>query len=114
MPERLRPGGEGSATFVRWGSRDGSYQVLPVGGTTSAAGLALPPAAGYRARTQAGEWTCEWRLPWTALGMTPGAGARLAANLSVHRTADGAWVAWMATGGAFYEVAHGGAIILAP
>ena len=98
--------------FVLWGSTDGSYQALPPGGATPAQCQALHKAVTYSAVVTPKEWTCEWRIPFAALGMHPAKVERLRFNIGTHLAASDAWVAWVATGGAFYEVGSAGELVL--
>ncbi|NCP34383.1 MAG: hypothetical protein AUJ96_25410 [Armatimonadetes bacterium CG2_30_66_41] len=102
-----------SPIFVLWGSTDGSFQALPAGGAAPAQCESLQKAAHYAARVTPSEWTCEWQLPFAILGVDPKKTSSLQFNLGTHQSASGAWVAWRATAGAFYEVEGAGELVLA-
>ena len=98
--------------FVLWGSTDGSYQALPPGGATPAQCQALQKGVAYAARVTPKEWTCQWRIPFAALEVDPLKVDRLRFNIGTHLAASDAWIAWVATGGAFYEVGSAGELVL--
>lgn len=106
----MRASGAGEATHVLWGSCDGAWLPLPAGDATAAQCAAMQKAVRYAARITATEWTCEWRIPLSELGADPS--RKLPCNIGLHVTATDAWLAWIATGGAFYEVDSAGHMLL--
>lgn len=106
----LRASGENPATHVLWGSCDGKWLPLAAGGATASQCATMQQEVRYAARIAAGEWTCEWRVPWRELGI--GADGKLPSNLGLHVTATNAWLAWVATGGPFYDVQAAGRLIV--
>ncbi len=82
------------------------------GGTSPAQRDRVRKAIAYTAQVGKGEWTCEWRLPLAALGLSPASTRRLKFNAGVLNSATQAWAAWYATGGALYEVGGAGDLIL--
>jgi hypothetical protein len=102
----------GNPIFVLWGSSDASWQALPAGGASPQQCKALRDAVVYAARVSADEWTCEWRIPFAALQLDPAQVSRVGFNIGLHVAATDAWVAWRATGGAFYEVGNAGELVL--
>ena len=57
-------------------------------------------------------WTCEWRIPFAALGVEPKVGRSLSANFTVRKVADNLWVMWVATGGRSWELDRAGRLEL--
>ena len=57
-------------------------------------------------------WTCEWSIPWSALGIAPGQGERLHLNLCVRKTANDEWVLLRATGAATWAAAEAAVLVL--
>lgn len=103
----------GAPIVVLWGSSEGSFLALPAGGASPEQCKTLQGAVTYAAHVAPDEWTCEWRLPFAALGVDPAPDRALRFNLGAHLTASAAWIAWQATGGAFYEVGQAGDLRLA-
>ena len=102
----LRASGTGSAAHVLWGSCDGAWLPLPAGGTTPEQRAAMQQAVRYATRAAKEEWTCEWQVPLRDLAADPDGG--IPANIGLHVAASDAWLAWVATGGPFYDVQSAG------
>ena len=107
----MRASGADKATHVLWGACDGAWLPLSAGGATAAQRATMQKVVRYVARTTATEWTCEWRIPLSELGAD--SAGKLPCNIGLHVTANNAWLAWVATGGPFYEVDSAGRILLA-
>jgi hypothetical protein len=58
------------------------------------------------------EWTCEWRIPFAALGVNPAAVKRFLFNLGAHHTAGDLWTAWVGTSTALFHVDKAGDLFL--
>jgi hypothetical protein len=59
-------------------------------------------------------WSCEWAIPFAALGIDPAAkNPRLAFNLSVRKPAGDEWVTWSKAGGSTWNVRQSGLLWLA-
>jgi hypothetical protein len=94
-----------------YGFPDGHFSSEDYGGASPAAIAGLEKAVTYAAKVGAGEWTCEWRIPFAACGFTPATVPALRFNLGVRKTAPEAWVIWRGTGGATYQVANAGLLV---
>jgi hypothetical protein len=61
------------------------------------------------------QWSAEWRIPFTALGIDPRQhNPRLLFNLSVRKPSGDLWVMWKQGGGFTWEVRNGGVLWLEP
>ena len=106
----LRAAGPAGATHVLWGFCNGKWLPLPAGGATPAQCTTMQKVVHYAAATTPTEWTCEWRIPLAELGPDPA--GQVACNIGLHITQTDAWRAWVATGGAFYEIDAAGRLLL--
>jgi len=98
--------------FLVWGDAAGRCESGPYGGASPAQVQTLEKSITYAAGIGTGEWTCEWRIPFAAAGVTPTPGQRLRLNVAVHQSASDLWAAWLATGEALYRVERAGELIL--
>ena len=71
----------------------------------------LEDATAYAAAVGDGEWTCEWRMPFAAMGFEPESAPMLSANFGVRKLAEGAWAIWRGTGGASHQVSKAGLVV---
>lgn len=61
------------------------------------------------------QWTCEWKIPFSAMGLDPKKrNPQLLFNLSVRKPAGNLWVMWKKGGGSTWEVRNGGMLWLEP
>jgi len=88
---------------------DGEFDSL------SALGASNDQAAKLKASTRCAVaktgkgWSCEWRVPWTALGVSPGNPPEIwRLNIGVYSQRSGVWLAWVPTGSKMCEVQNGG------
>jgi len=70
---------------------------------------------GVRYATCAGRnrWTAEWKIPFSSLGIDPGADTRVLFNLSVRKAGNDLWLMWRGTGHHTFDVRRAGLIVLA-
>ncbi|MCC7495079.1 MAG: right-handed parallel beta-helix repeat-containing protein [Fimbriimonadaceae bacterium] len=69
----------------------------------------------FAAKVQSAErWTAELLVPWRSLGVTPTAGLKLAANLTVRKPGGDLWILWQGTGSFSWEANQAGLLQLAP
>lgn len=100
--------------FVLWGTAAGALSSLTAMGATPEQAAAVRDATRYAATASAAGWTCEWRVPWTALGVAAAAPpAAWAMNLGVHSTRHETWAVWVPTGGRICNVQDAGEMRLA-
>ena len=69
-------------------------------------------AITYAAHVGKTEWTCEWRVPFAAVGVNPAVTKRLKFNVGALESVGRSWSAWYGTGGALFEVGGAGDLIL--
>ena len=82
-------------------------KVLSARGFGNVADIA--EAVRFAAKTGEKGWTCEWRVPWTALGVSPGAPPeKWLMNIGVRSVPAGVWLAWAPTGGRICDVDKAG------
>ena len=82
------------ATFVLRGFMGGAVQSVTVAGAPAADAERLGQAVRFAAKPfgqNMGGWRSEWAFPWTALGLKPVSGLKIAGNLTGYRSEDGAW-----------------------
>ncbi|MBM4050639.1 MAG: hypothetical protein FJ279_36545, partial [Planctomycetes bacterium] len=98
--------------FVLWGTVDGTFNASGAMGASASEVQRLEQGASYAVRVADDEWTCEWKLPFAALGLksAPGKGFKL--NVGLRTLADDSWAAWVPTGGRVCEVDAAGALNL--
>ena len=99
--------------YVLWCKADGSLDSLTAMGATEEEALRLRRAARYAvAQTDKG-WSCEWCVPWTALGVSPDGPPRTwFMNIGVRSTPARTWVVWAPTGGRICNVRSAGELHL--
>jgi len=54
------------------------------------------------------QWTCEWRIPFAALGVDPTKDKRLGFNLTVRKTTEALWAMWEGTRGYSWDLNNAG------
>ena len=109
----LRGGDKNAPILVFRGFPSGHWLVSPESGAAPAAVQRATHGTEYAARAvDQGRWTAEWRIPWTALGITPAAGMKLAFNLTVRKSAEPVWLMWQSTGGNSFLVDRAGVLEL--
>jgi hypothetical protein len=100
--------------FVLWGSADGSLNSLTAMGASADQATKLREATRYALATSATGWTCEWRVPWGALGVTAATPpAAWAMNIGVRSSVHDCWLVWAPTGGRICNVQDAGELRLA-
>lgn len=95
-----------------YGYPDGSFDSVTTAGATPAQAEKLRLATTYAARLYEQGWECEWRIPWSAMGIDPTKVKRLRFNIGVRKPENKAWVVWHGTGGYNFDVANAGTLIL--
>lgn len=94
--------------FMLWGTADGNLQSGPYGGQTPAQIEAIQKATTFAAKVKSEEWSCEFRIPFSALGLSPLTVKKFMFNIGAHLATENIWVAWVGTGGAIYHVDKAG------
>jgi hypothetical protein len=110
-----RTDAKGAPILVLRGYAKGSFESSTEAGTDAETARRAATGVTFAAKAiNASLWTCEWRLPFAAIGVDPKTQRSLSANLTVRKVADNLWVLWAATGGRSWELDRAGRIELAP
>ena len=72
----------------------------------------LYEGADYAAAIAEESWSCEWRIPFAAMGFGPGVPPRIRFNLIVKKTEPTASCVWRSTGGYMWELDRAGILVL--
>lgn len=97
-----------AAVLTLYGYPDGTCTAADYGGAGPAEIARLNAAVTYAAVVSETEWSCEWRIPFSACGFGPADAPLWAFNLGVRKTAPDGWAIWRGTGGATWRVGAGG------
>ena len=96
-----------------YGYPNGSFASVTSAGAPAEAAARLGAAATYRALPGDKAWTCEWRLPFKALGFSPDNKPRVLLNMGARKTAPESWVVWKYTEGPIWWVENAGELVFA-
>jgi len=91
-------------TFLLWGSSAGTHEGSAAMGASAQQAEALRKATTYAARPTPTGWSCEWRIPFGAMGLKADHVKTLRFNMGLSCIANGAWAAWVPTGGPLCNV----------
>ncbi|MBT4814244.1 MAG: hypothetical protein HON70_01015 [Lentisphaerae bacterium] len=99
--------------FVLSGRCDGSFESLTAMGADTQQAATLAGGTRYAVTASETGWTCEWRIAWESLGVSPAAlpGAWLM-NIGVHLAGNPVWLVWTPTGGRVCDVESAGILRL--
>jgi hypothetical protein len=101
--------------IVLRGYADGQWESSGEAGAPPA--VVEQSSKGVRYAVQAKDkaiWSCEWAIPFAALGIDPAKkNPRLAFNLSVRKPAGDEWLVWSKKGGSTWNVRESGLLWLA-
>ena len=103
--------------IVVWrGYPSGHFVTSDEPGTPSAIVKRALQGVSYAAKVAGKQqWSCEWKIPFAALGIEPKKrNPQLLFNLSVRKPAGDKWVMWKKGGGFTWEVRNGGVLWLEP
>ena len=97
------------------GYADGHWESSPEAGAPPAAVERAREGVRYAAQVKGKTiWSCEWAIPFAALGIDPTTrNPRLAFNLSVRKPAGDEWITWSKAGGSTWNVRESGLLWLA-
>lgn len=104
--------GETRTTYVLRGFTDGTLRSLTVGGADEQQAATLAEAISYAASVDRQIWRSEWRIPFAALGLTPGEKKVLPFNLTAYRSEDDVFAQFAGTLGETWDLRLGGALML--
>jgi len=104
---------KGAPVLVLRGYAKGTFESSAEAGADAAAVRQAAAGVTFAAATSgASLWTCEWRIPFAALGVDPRTQRAFSANLTVRKVADNLWVMWAGTGGRSWELDRAGRLEL--
>ena len=98
--------------FLLWGSVGGTHEGSAAMGASAEQAEALRKATVYAAKRTPTGWACEWRIPFSAMGLKAANAKTLFFNMGLSCTAKGSWVVWAPTGGRVCDVANAGKLHL--
>lgn len=101
------------AVLTLYGYPDGKFTSEDYGGASPAEITRLEKGVTYKAAVGKSDWTCEWRIPFSACGFTAQTAPMLGFNIGVRKLSPDGWAIWRGTGGATYLVGNAGLLILA-
>ena len=110
----LRTAADAPIAVLR-GYPKGQFESSTEAGAPMAFADAVAKATSYAACVvSAAEWTAEWRIPFSALNPAIAPGAKLQANFTLHRLANGSeYICWRRVGRrSSWELAHAGMLIV--
>ena len=96
--------------LVVTGAPDGAWRCAATAAPDTA--TALRDAGRFAARRGKDGWSCEWRIPFSAMGLEAADVRTLLFNMGLSCTASGSWVAWAPTGGPVCDVDLAGELTL--
>jgi len=101
-----------TAIFLLWGSAGSTHEGSAAMGASAQQAEALKKATVYAAKATPTGWACEWRIPFSAMGLKTADVKTLLFNMGLSCTASGSWVAWAPTGGRLCDVDLAGELVL--
>ncbi|NQT92305.1 MAG: hypothetical protein HQ559_06060, partial [Lentisphaerae bacterium] len=107
------PSVKGASILVLRGYPLGQFESSTEAGAPFEVAKDIEKAATYGAKVVSeSEWTAEWRIPLSALGLSPGKKVRLPFNLSIRKTCGPHWMMWRGTLGATWDIDQAGLLQL--
>jgi len=98
--------------YVVHGFLNGQFESVTDAGATAAQAQALAAGTRYAAVVGREQWSATWALPWSALGVKPVAGAKLAFNVGLRRSATNEWLQWAGSLAQTWVVSQAGTLEL--
>ncbi len=95
-------------TFILRGWADGHVSAPDLAGASEAVRKRLEKSVTYRTKVDKDAWTCEWRIPFAALGGVP---ALLNANLTARNAGQNLWRTWRIASGSTYDLHNGATLV---
>jgi len=84
--------------FVLWCTAGGECNSLTAMGASADQAAKLRDGTRYAVAKSERGWTCEWRVPWTALGVSAAALPKnWLMNIGVRSATSETWLAWVPT-----------------
>ena len=101
-----------TSILLLWGSVGGMHEASPAMGASADDVERIRKGSSYAAAKTDTGWSCEWHIPFSAMGLKAGNVDTLFFNLGLQCTANGSWIVWTPTGGRVCDVANAGALRL--
>ena len=98
--------------LLLWGSAGGTHESSPAMGASAPAAERLREGTAYAARKTDAGWSCEWRIPFSAMGLKAADVKTLYFNLGLRCMANDSWTVWTPTGGRVCDVVNAGKLQL--
>ncbi|MEW6354979.1 MAG: hypothetical protein AB1696_01520 [Planctomycetota bacterium] len=98
--------------LLLWGSASGTHEGSTAMGASAEQAEALRKATTYAAKQTPTGWSCEWHIPFSAMGLKAADIETLLFNLGLSCTATGSWLAWAPTGGRLCDVDKAGELVM--
>lgn len=108
----FRPADKDVPAFVVRGYAGGGSHSDPDAGITPEAADALGKVTHFAAKISGDNWTGEWAIPLSAVGIIYKPGLKLAFNIGVRRIESGEWIVWCGALGQNWKVQNCGVIVL--
>lgn len=109
-PSDAKPG----AVLTLLGYPDGQFRNPDFAGAPADVNARLQGATTYGAEIGSREWTCEWRIPFAALGFDPKTTPKARFNIVVKKTQPKVSCVWRITGGSAWELDKAGVLVFEP
>ena len=105
-------GGPLGPIFVVHGFTNGQWESVTEAGAPAPQAKALGAAVRYAATVGDKQWTGEWAIPLSTVGIQMTPGKRIAFNAGVHRSETDEWVIWIGALGQTWRLKNAGTLIL--
>lgn len=105
--------GKDAPIFDLYGYPNGTFASVTAAGAPAEAAARLGSATTYRVVVGDKAWTCEWRLPFAALGFSAANKPRVLFNVGARKTDPDSWVVWKVTNGPIWRVENAGELVFA-
>lgn len=101
---------EAGPVLTLLGYPDGQFRNPDFAGAPAQDNIRLESATTYRAEIAGNQWTCEWRIPFAALGIDPKTTPKVRFNIVVKKTQPKVSCIWQITGGSAWELDKAGVL----
>ena len=107
--------GANAPIIILRGYPTGKFESSNEAGATTAVVKLATEGVQYAAKVTApNHWVCEWRIPWSSLGLDATKPHSLQFNLSVRKPAEDAWLMWQCPYGSTWMVDKAGVLAITP
>ena len=107
------PSQKGASILLLRGYPLGQFKSSTEAGAPFEVAQDIEKGTAYAAKiVSKSEWTAEWKIPLSALGLKPGSKAKLPFNLSIRKTCGPHWMMWRGTLGNTWFIDQAGLLQL--